>query len=132
MLTHFNCLIVFVVICWTHSQCVYVCLALVRPKLATALQKDLIKSELRERMILMQPRMVLVTFAVRAHCWLMFKFLSTRTSSAKLLSRKTIPNLYWLMESPYSSPCAGLVIPSGELYEVAFSSFLQPVRSLSE
>ena len=106
-------------------QYVYVYLALVRPELATVLQMGPTKSDVLARLFLMKPRMLLVTFAVRAHCWLVFKFLSTRTPSTKLLSTRSPA---YTGSWSYSSPGAGVVSPSVELHEVPFSSFLQPVE----
>ncbi|KAK4810782.1 hypothetical protein QYF61_008754, partial [Mycteria americana] len=53
---------------------------------------------------LMQPRIPLA-LAARAHCWLMFNLVSTRTPrsfSARLLSSWVAPSIYW---------CLGLFLP---------------------
>lgn len=47
-------------------------------------------------LLLMQPRILLATFVVRAHCWLMFNLFSTRTLwsfSTKLLSSRLDPRV---------------------------------------
>lgn len=48
---------------------------------------------------LMHPRMLFGFSAMRAHCWLMFKSLFTRTlrSSSKLLFSQLAPHAYWWM-----------------------------------
>jgi len=56
--------------------------------------------------LLMQPRVPLDFWAVSAHCWLMFRFLSIRTPKsfkAELLAMSSSPSLYSYLGLPWQS-----------------------------
>lgn len=77
--------------------------------------------------LLMLPRMSVAFCAARAHCWLMFNLLSTRTSrslSAKLASWSPA----WIVAWAYSFPDARLRISFCLTHEVVVSPFLQHVK----
>lgn len=75
------------------------------PDLNTALQCVLTSAEKRDldllaTFLLMQPRMSLIFFPARAHCWFMLTLVSTSTSrsiSAKLTCRWVTTSIYWCM-----------------------------------
>ena len=125
-------------LCGISLQYVYVCLILGSLEMDTALQVwPHLSAEQRGSIdsfcllalfLLMQPRMLLTFFTVRAHCWLMFGLVSMKTFSAKLLSNSLVARLWWCIGF-YSTPGTGLLILlCWTLWCSCQPIFLQPVK----
>jgi len=70
-------------------------------------------------LLLMHPRIPLAFLAIRAHCWLMVKLLSTstpRSLSAELLSNRSTPSLY---------RCMGLFVPRCRTLHLPLLNFIR-------
>ena len=75
--------------------------------------------ELLAALLLIQLKMLLASFAARAHCWLMFNLLSTRNSrsfSAELLPRQSASSLYC---------CTGLFQPRCGTWHLFLSNIMK-------
>ena len=115
----------------------HVGLVLENPELDRGLQMCLIRAEqkgritsldLLARLCLVQPRMPLDFFAARAHCWLMFNFLSTGSPAPPLQScfPASGPPACTVIEG-YSLPATDFAFVFTEFYEGSATLCLQAV-----
>lgn len=127
----------FVVFYWTHSstsmylipQSAGLDIALQRWSLQFKQRGRTTSHNLLKMLFQVQLRMLLVSFAAKAHWCLTINPSSTMTPgsfSAKLLSKHLVTSLFLCMGC--SSPDAGLVFPLDELHEIPICPRLQPVE----